>query len=262
MKAGWRSVAVGLIVAAVLTFAFALFNLLQLPSGQYNCLSKGCPYYEQLRWAKILPFAIVGFVGGVVMMTFSAKASPRRAAAMGSLGGQLAPPPEQLMPPPPQIQTAAGQAPAPRNWMSVMSNLLVWVGLGESALAAGFLYFAFRGGEGDRSGLWITGSILGLVGVILLAVGYRAAAKARLRTTGVPGTATIVGLTQTGTWVNNNPLVGLDLAISVQGNPPYAVSVREVVPQILIGRLTNGQPLPVKVDPNEPTRVLIEWERG
>jgi hypothetical protein len=40
----------------------------------------------------------------------------------------------------------------------------------------------------------------------------------------------------------------------------YDVTRKEVVPLIMVGSLTSGRPLPVKVDPNNPQDLVIEWE--
>jgi hypothetical protein len=43
---------------------------------------------------------------------------------------------------------------------------------------------------------------------------------------------------------------------------PYQVVVKEYVPLMLLGTLSSGQPLPVKVDPANPNNVIIEWENA
>jgi hypothetical protein len=40
----------------------------------------------------------------------------------------------------------------------------------------------------------------------------------------------------------------------------YEVTRKEVVPLIMLGRLTSGQPLPVKVDSANPQNLVVEWE--
>lgn len=38
------------------------------------------------------------------------------------------------------------------------------------------------------------------------------------------------------------------------------VTLKEYVPMMMLGVLSNGRPLPVKVDPAKPNNVVIEWE--
>jgi hypothetical protein len=60
--------------------------------------------------------------------------------------------------------------------------------------------------------------------------------------------------------VNYQPLVEMQLEVTTAMHPPYAVTRREVVPVIMVGRVTNGQPLPVMVDPARPADFVILWE--
>jgi len=79
-------------------------------------------------------------------------------------------------------------------------------------------------------------------------------------TSGVPGQAQIVGLTQTSMYVNNQPVVEMQLQVTTAMRPPYVVTRRETVPLIMVGRLTSGHPLPVMVDPNRPDDLIILWQ--
>ena len=65
------------------------------------------------------------------------------------------------------------------------------------------------------------GAILILIGVI---VGRRAAATDQLLATGLAGTATVTGLTQTGMYLNDQPQIAMDLLVDVPGRAPYAAS--------------------------------------
>jgi hypothetical protein len=87
----------------------------------------------------------------------------------------------------------------------------------------------------------------------------RAADLDRISDTGLAGSGLITGLTQTGTLVNHQPVVGIDMLVTVPGRPPYPASVREPVPLILLNRLQGS--LPVRVDPARPDRVVIQWDQ-
>ncbi|MGH2684123.1 MAG: hypothetical protein ACRDJP_01485, partial [Actinomycetota bacterium] len=56
------------------------------------------------------------------------------------------------------------------------------------------------------------------------------------------------------------PQVELQLQVTTQMHGAYPVTVKDIVPLMLIGTLSSGRPLPVKVDPANPQRVIIEWE--
>jgi hypothetical protein len=134
-------------------------------------------------------------------------------------------------------------------------ELLLAVGLAGTGIAV----------PAARGGLILTAIILAVVGVGLLWFGIRAGAKAeenaRLEATGLDAQGTIVGMTQTGMFLNDNPQVRLDLSVLLPGRPAYAASVKQFVPLILLGRLTGGAVLPVKVDPANPAHVIVEWDR-
>ncbi len=135
----------------------------------------------------------------------------------------------------------------------------------EVALAAVFLFFGLTN-EVVEFGFLLTAAILGITGLVLVWIGLRArraAAEAdRITATGLAGTATVTGLTQTGMQLNDQPQVKIDLLVSIPGREPYAASRKEFVPLILLGRLGSGVPLPVKVDPADPQDVIIDWAVG
>jgi hypothetical protein len=82
----------------------------------------------------------------------------------------------------------------------------------------------------------------------------------RIKAQGVPGQATIVGMRQTGVHVNEQPQVELRLQVD---DPMYGsreVMLKEYVPLMMLGMLSSGRSLPVKVDPANPNNVVIEWE--
>jgi hypothetical protein len=81
----------------------------------------------------------------------------------------------------------------------------------------------------------------------------------RLQQVGVPGSARIVSIAETGLTVNDAPQVDLVLAVTVHDRPPYQVARRELVPRLAIGRLTDGRPLRVLVDPAQPDQLAVDW---
>lgn len=82
-----------------------------------------------------------------------------------------------------------------------------------------------------------------------------------LLTTGTPGTASIKGITDTGTLVNFNPQLIIDMEITVEGQSAYAHQLTTPVPQIHIPLIQPGNTIGVRVDPADPTSVALDWAR-
>jgi sRNA-binding protein len=84
-------------------------------------------------------------------------------------------------------------------------------------------------------------------------------AAANAATTGVDATATVAAVRPGGGMVNHQPMVELDLTVIAAGNPPYPVTVKQVVPQTQLAMLQPGASLKVKVDPNAPSAIWIDF---
>ena len=82
-----------------------------------------------------------------------------------------------------------------------------------------------------------------------------------LLTTGTLGTATIKGLTDTGTLVNFNPQVVIDMEVTVEGGAAYPLQLTTSVPQIHIPLVQPGATIGVRVDPADPQSVALDWAR-
>jgi hypothetical protein len=252
-----RRIGIALTALGAVLFTLMIAKVMSgsIPS---ECSGSEC-FHGPGLWLTALPASIFLFVGGIVMISFGGRgfgrtAGPKDFAQVDS--GAFAPGSSSAG----SRGSGTGARPV-SSWSRSWRNIYVYTGLGESALAVFFFAIGARQPEA-RGGMYLTGAILGLIGVILLFVGAKAASKDRLHQTGIEAEAKIVGLTQTGMWMNNNPYVKLDLIITVPGHPPYEVKHGEIVPQVLIGSLTDGSPLHVKVDPNRPSHFVIEWERG
>jgi hypothetical protein len=151
----------------------------------------------------------------------------------------------------------------PLSWSGRPARWLYFSAILELSLAGVFTVIAVLNDD-PGFGFLLTAGILGLTGLLLLLwarrmrAGYEEAQ--RLRVQGVPGTARIVGLRQTGVTLNEQPQVELNLEVTTSIQGPYPVVLKEWVPMIMLGRLTSGLPLPVKVDPADPNNLVIEWE--
>lgn len=78
----------------------------------------------------------------------------------------------------------------------------------------------------------------------------------RLANEGVDGTATIVQMQATGKTVNMQPELQFQLTLDVGGSQSE-VTHTQVVSPALIGQLQPGAQIPVKVDPNDHSQLMI-----
>lgn len=74
------------------------------------------------------------------------------------------------------------------------------------------------------------------------------------------GTATVVAVTDTGMLVNFDPVVMIDLSVTVDGRDAYAVRLRQIVGKLNVARLVPGATLPVSVDTQDQYQVSIQWD--
>jgi hypothetical protein len=78
-----------------------------------------------------------------------------------------------------------------------------------------------------------------------------------LMANGRQGTATVVAVRQTGTYVNENPQVEMDLDIAVEGLEPYRATHRQVLAMVAIPQFQPGASVPVRVDPHDPQSLIV-----
>jgi hypothetical protein len=78
----------------------------------------------------------------------------------------------------------------------------------------------------------------------------------RLANEGVDGTATIVSMQATGANVNMQPELQFQLTVDVGGSQS-TVTHKQVVSPAVIGQLQPGAQVPVKVDPNDHSQLMI-----
>jgi hypothetical protein len=78
-----------------------------------------------------------------------------------------------------------------------------------------------------------------------------------LMANGRVASATITAIRDTGMTINDNPTIELDLAVVVDGAAPYAVTHRQTISRIAIPSFQPGATVPVRVDPVDPTSLMI-----
>lgn len=93
------------------------------------------------------------------------------------------------------------------------------------------------------------------------AAGARPADPPRLAIFGVDATATVTAARPTGPRPEADPVYALDLTVAVPGTVPYRVTHTTEVSPPHLALLTPGRTLPVRVEPTDPTQMLIQWEK-
>jgi hypothetical protein len=78
----------------------------------------------------------------------------------------------------------------------------------------------------------------------------------RLANEGVDGTATIVQMMATGKQVNMQPELQFQMTVDVGGSQSEVTHTQVVSPAV-IGQLQPGAQVPVKVDPNDHSQLMI-----
>ena len=86
-------------------------------------------------------------------------------------------------------------------------------------------------------------------------------AAANAAVTGVDATAIIVEVRQGAAMINYQPMIEVDLTVMPAGLPPYPVTVKQVAPMVQLAQIKAGATVQVKVDPNNPAAVWIDWTR-
>ncbi len=98
---------------------------------------------------------------------------------------------------------------------------------------------------------------IAIIVIVFRKVGAMSAPNRELLATGESAQATIVNLWDTGTTVNDNPLVGLLLEVRPTSRPPYQVKTSLLISRLQIPQYQPGRVLAVKVDPKNPEKVAI-----
>ncbi|GFG63226.1 membrane protein [Mycobacterium kubicae] len=129
-----------------------------------------------------------------------------------------------------------------------------------------FLVVYFALGMGDlMSWMFYTGLAITVIDVLvalaLTNYGLKTSAKTEaLERSGVLALAQITGLTETGTRINDQPLVKVHLHISGPGIAPFDTEDRVIASVTRLGNLT-ARKVVVLVDP-ATQQYLIDWERS
>jgi hypothetical protein len=84
---------------------------------------------------------------------------------------------------------------------------------------------------------------------------------AEIRANGLPATAKIVRIWETGVRVNHNPVVGFLLEVHAEGMEPYEAETKALISILMIPQIQPGAVLKVKYDPKDPRRIALDiWD--
>jgi hypothetical protein len=75
---------------------------------------------------------------------------------------------------------------------------------------------------------------------------------------GLPAQATILRIWDTGTTINDNPVVGFLLEVHPQNSPTYQAESKSMIPRLSIPQFQPGATVPVKIDPQNQARVALD----
>jgi hypothetical protein len=77
---------------------------------------------------------------------------------------------------------------------------------------------------------------------------------------GVPATAVILGMGQTGVTINEQPQLTFALQVQLAGQAPYQADVKQTVPLMTLGMLAPGRTVAVRVSPGNPQKVRLDLQ--
>lgn len=125
---------------------------------------------------------------------------------------------------------------------------------------------ALMSGIGDTI-VWTVVPIVAITAVGIVAVFVLArrmlGANRRLVTNGIPGTAIVLAVSDTGTTINNvNAVLDVRLQVTLPGQAPYETQAEVILGRMSWGALQPGMTVAVKVDPKNPMKVAIDWNAG
>jgi hypothetical protein len=144
----------------------------------------------------------------------------------------------------------------------IMKNLRFVVAaiFGVAGLAC--IGLGFTGGLMSLTFFIIGGSLL-FTAAIWLMVGSMVGSlfgSSKLLQTGLPASAVVTSLRETGMVINNtNQVLHVGLRVQVGTGTPYDVVVKQAVPMMMMARIQPGATVGVRVDPADQANLVIDW---
>lgn len=105
-------------------------------------------------------------------------------------------------------------------------------------------------------------AIAGTAGCTLIVDSFSGRKEAcQILAIGRPATGTIVRLIDTGTTINNNPVVECVVQVAPLEGEAYEARTKALVSRLDVAAIQPGRVVPVKYDPRDPTRIALDlWE--
>ncbi len=144
-------------------------------------------------------------------------------------------------------------------------NIGIWIGIigGIIGLLVGVGAVVTTGG---KSGIWMGLGMLVFFGgmfYLFYRIFFKPMINAnRLQKTGLPGTARILEVKDTGVTINNNPQVKLMMELKNSFGQKYNTQCRVLVSRINPNAFMPGMEVPVKIDPKNEQNVVIDFSSG
>lgn len=79
-----------------------------------------------------------------------------------------------------------------------------------------------------------------------------------LQQRGEAATAKVLEIWDTGTTINQDPVVGFLLEVRREGREPYQARTKLIISRLQTGLIQPGAILPARVDPNDSSRVSLD----
>lgn len=111
---------------------------------------------------------------------------------------------------------------------------------------------------------WLSAVLIGAFILFSIVFAFRLVLKGprqrrHLAQAGIAGKAQLLVIEQTGTRVNDEPMIKLRMLVQLPDRAAYTVLHKEVVPTILLSRLVPGSSVDVRVDPKNPKLMAVMW---
>lgn len=108
----------------------------------------------------------------------------------------------------------------------------------------------------------ISGIIFSVVFIFVGTIMYRVFIKpnmeyTRIIKTGKQATATILSITETGTRINNQPLVKFEVQVELPGVPAYTTTAKSVISYLQVSQFQPGTKVPVMVDSANNMKIVF-----
>lgn len=147
------------------------------------------------------------------------------------------------------------------------ASFLFFLVLGAGSLAIGLLEVGFE--DPDTNWRWLpvtVGALACFFAVIpglmyATGSGMLAAVNAVTGDPQHPGTVTIEGSRETGTYINERPRLEFDLLVEPDGAEPYRVTKKATVPATAMGNIRIGDGFHALVDLEDHDAIAIDWQR-